>query len=58
MAALTFDPARLARKLEAAGFQPKPGGDTATAKAEILRWKFSVRSPRTDPIVTPVKRNH
>ncbi|OHC74074.1 MAG: hypothetical protein A3G18_06005 [Rhodospirillales bacterium RIFCSPLOWO2_12_FULL_58_28] len=36
MTAVPFDTLRLARKLEAAGFQPKQAADTAEALAEAM----------------------
>ncbi len=36
MTAITFDTLKLARKLEAAGFQPKQAADTAEALAESM----------------------
>jgi hypothetical protein len=36
MAVITFNALKLARKLEAAGFQPKQAGDTAEALSESL----------------------
>ncbi len=36
MTTIAFDTLKLARKLEAAGFQPKQAGDTAEALAESL----------------------
>ncbi len=36
MTAITFDTLKLARKLEAAGFQPKQAADTAEALSESM----------------------
>ena len=36
MTAITFDTLKLARKLEAAGFQPRQAADTAEALAESM----------------------